>query len=63
MNAANDAEFAALKAGYREGIPSASRVDEDAARRLLAVMAELGGEDLVGAAATLPDGVFYKAGS
>jgi NitT/TauT family transport system substrate-binding protein len=63
MNAANDAEFAALKAGYREGIPSASPVDEDAARRLLAVMAELGGKDLVGGAATLPDGVFYKAGS
>lgn len=63
MNAANDSEFAALKTGYREGIPSATPVDEDAARRLLAVMAELGGEELVGGAATLPDGVFYRTGS
>jgi NitT/TauT family transport system substrate-binding protein len=62
MNAANDAEFAALKAGYREGIPSAAPVNEDAARRLLALMAELGGDELVGGATTLPDGVFYRAG-
>jgi NitT/TauT family transport system substrate-binding protein len=63
MNAESDAEFAALKAGYREGIPSAAPVNEDAVRRLLAVMAELGGEELVGGAATLPEGVFYRAGS
>lgn len=63
MNAASDAEFAALKAGFREGIPDNEPVDEAAARRLLAVMAELGGADLVGGAATLPEGVFYNAGS
>jgi NitT/TauT family transport system substrate-binding protein len=62
MNAGNDAEFAALKAGFRDGIPSAEPIDEDAAARLLAVMAEAGGADLIGNATTLPDGVFYRAG-
>ncbi len=62
MNAADDAEFNALKAGFRAGIPSPVPIDEKAAARLLAVMAELGGKDLVGDATTLPDGVFYQAG-
>lgn len=62
MNAANDAEFAALRAGFREGIPSPAPIDEGAAGRLLAVMAELGGAELVGEAATLPPGVFYHEG-
>ena len=61
MNAANDAEFASLRAGFREGIPSTAPIDEPAAGRLLAVLAELGGTDLVGEAATLPPGVFYQA--
>jgi NitT/TauT family transport system substrate-binding protein len=63
MNAANDAEFAALRAGFREGIPSPAPIDEIAAGRLLAVLAELGGTDLVGDAATLPPGVFYQPGN
>ena len=62
MKAADDAEFAALKAGFREGIPSPEPIDEKAAGRLLAVMAEAGGRDLVGEATTLPEGVFYHAG-
>ena len=62
MNAANDAEFAALRAGFREGIPSPAPIDEGAAGRLLAVMAELGGSELVGKASTLPPGVFYREG-
>jgi NitT/TauT family transport system substrate-binding protein len=62
MNAGNDAEFVALKAGFRDGIPSAEPIDEDAAARLLAVMAEADGADLIGNATTLPDGVFYRAG-
>ena len=62
MKVANDTEFAALKAGFRAGIPSSAPIDEKAAARLLAVMAELGGADLVGDATTLPDGVFYQAG-
>ena len=63
MNAADDAQFTALKAGFRAGIPSPAPIDEKAAAKLLAVMAELGGKDLVGNATTLPDGVFYQAGS
>jgi NitT/TauT family transport system substrate-binding protein len=62
MNAANDAEFAGLRAGFREGIPSTAPIDEGAAGRLLAVLAEIGGAELVGEAATLPPGVFYHAG-
>jgi NitT/TauT family transport system substrate-binding protein len=63
MNAANDAEFAALKAGFREGIPSPEPVNKAAAGRLLSVLAEIGGAELVGGATTLPDGVFYNVGS
>jgi NitT/TauT family transport system substrate-binding protein len=59
MNVDTDAEFAALKAGFRAGIPSPGRIDEEAVAKVLAVMAELGGDDLVGNAKTLPDGVFY----
>lgn len=60
MNVANDAEFAALKAGFRAGIPSPGRIDEEAVAKVLSVMAELGGNDLVGNATTLPEGVFYQ---
>ena len=60
MNAGDDAEFTALRDGYREGIPSGNPVDEAAADRFLRIMAELGGEDLVGKATTLPEGVFLK---
>ncbi len=58
MNAADDAEFAALRDGYRAGIPSGKPIDEAAADRFLRIMAELGGEELVGKATTLPEGVF-----
>ncbi|MCB2126445.1 MAG: ABC transporter substrate-binding protein, partial [Rhodobacteraceae bacterium] len=60
MNAEDDAEFAALVEGYRAGIPSGAPVDEAAADRFLRLMAELGGEELVGKATTLPAGVFLK---
>ena len=63
MNAADDAEFEALKAGWIAGIPAAGGVDEDAAARMFDLMARLGGEKLVGTAETLPDGVFYDLGS
>ena len=58
MNAADDAEFIALRDGYRAGIPSGKPIDEAAADRFLRLMAELGGEELVGKATTLPEGVF-----
>ena len=60
MNAADDAEFAALRDGYREGIPTDKPVDEASADRFLRLMAELGGADLVGRATTLPKGVFLN---
>lgn len=63
MNAKTDAEFEALKAGFRAGIPSAGPVDEEAANRMLKLMAELGGEDLLGSATELPEGVFVQPGS
>ncbi|MBP1848813.1 ABC transporter substrate-binding protein [Rhizobium halophytocola] len=58
MNAADDLEFAALRDGYREGIPADKPVDEASADRFLRLMAKLGGADLVGKATTLPKGVF-----
>lgn len=63
MNAGNDAEFAALVAGFRAGIPSGQPIDEEAAARMLALMYDLGGAELLGEAATLPDGVFVQPGS
>lgn len=63
MHAANDTEFEALKAGFRAGIPAAAPVDVAAADRMLRLMAELGGPDLVGDMDALPDGVFVQPGS
>ena len=63
MNAKDDAQFEALKAGFIAGIPSNDPIDEEAADRMLQLMAKLGGEDLVGKATTLPEGTFYKYGN
>lgn len=62
MNASNDAEFDRLKAGFRAGIPTNGAVDPHAAARFFSLMVELGGEQLVGKATTLPDGVFIDVG-
>lgn len=63
MNAKTDAQFDLLKAGFRAGIPAPGPVDEAAAGKMLALMAELGGEELIGKATSLPDGVFVQPGS
>ncbi|MEM7642294.1 MAG: ABC transporter substrate-binding protein [Pseudomonadota bacterium] len=63
MRAADDAQFEALKAGFRAGIPAPGPVDEDAAGRMLELMARLGGAELIGDATTLPDGTFHTPGS
>lgn len=63
MNASTDAEFKALKAGWRQGIPAAGPVDLTSADKLLEIMSNLGGEELMGKATSLPDGVFYQPGS
>jgi NitT/TauT family transport system substrate-binding protein len=63
MKVRSDAEFDALKAGWRAGIPAPGPVDEAEAAAMLRLMAELGGPDLVGDATDLPEGVFVQPGS
>ncbi len=63
MRAKSDAEFNALIAGFRAGIPSPGPVDEEAADKMLRLMAELGGQDLLGDVDALPAGVFLTPGS
>ena len=58
MNAKNDLEFDALRQDFRAGIPARTKVDTNSADRVLRLMAELGGDKLVGAATTLPAGLF-----
>jgi len=62
MNAADDAEFIALRDGFRAGIPAPGPVDEAAADRMLRLMAQLGGDALLGDATALPAGVFLQPG-
>lgn len=63
MNADTDAQFAALVAGFRAGIPAPGPIDEEAAGRMLTLMYELGGEELLGEATELPEGTFVQNGS
>ncbi len=62
MKAPDDATFAALRDGFRKGIPAhwgeAERAD---AVKLFAVMAKLGGEDLIGKSTELQPGTFWSA--
>ncbi|MRX51552.1 ABC transporter substrate-binding protein [Paracoccus sp. S-4012] len=59
MNAANDAEFEALREGWRAGIPPEGPVDPAAAAKLFAVLAEIGGTELTLGLEALPEGLFY----
>lgn len=59
MNAADDAEFQALRAGWRAGIPAPGPVDAGKAQKLFAAMAELGGDELTGGLRELPEGLFW----
>ncbi|MET7244650.1 ABC transporter substrate-binding protein [Methylobacterium sp. EM32] len=63
MAAEDEATYATLKRAFLDGIPhrpaAAERKD---AERLYAVLARLGGERLVGAAATLPEGLYWDGG-
>ncbi|MEO3415137.1 ABC transporter substrate-binding protein [Roseovarius sp. CAU 1744] len=58
MGAATEAEFSQLRKGFREGMPDRAPIDQADAARFLALMAELGGDALVGQATTLPAGLF-----
>ncbi|WP_342078187.1 ABC transporter substrate-binding protein [Yoonia sp. SS1-5] len=63
MNAKTDAQFDALVAGFRAGIPAPGPIDEAAAGRMLELMFQLGGAELLGEATTLPDGTFVQPAS
>jgi NitT/TauT family transport system substrate-binding protein len=59
--AENDATLDALKRRYREGIVHSWGDEErQAAEQLYAVLAELGGEELVGSSPVLVDGTFWS---
>jgi NitT/TauT family transport system substrate-binding protein len=60
MNAKNDAQFETLREDFRAGIPNPGSVNAESAGQLLQLMAELGGEQLVGRATTLPEGLFVN---
>ncbi len=62
MRADDDGEFEALKAGWIAGIPGEGSVDLEAANRMLALMADIGGAELVGEATSVPAGMFYFGG-
>lgn len=56
----DDAHFAALIEGYRAGIPTSWGPQErEDAERVFAIMAELGGEELVGPSGRLEPGTFW----
>jgi NitT/TauT family transport system substrate-binding protein len=58
----NDAELALLRDWCRQGIPQRwDSAEREAAAKLYAVLAEIGGTELVGPANTLPPGTFWQA--
>jgi NitT/TauT family transport system substrate-binding protein len=62
MKAVDDATFAALREGYRRGVPQHWGEGERAdAARLFAIMVRLGGKDLVGRSNVLQPGTFWPA--
>jgi NitT/TauT family transport system substrate-binding protein len=60
MNAGSDAEFEQLRTDWIAGIPARGPVKGAAADKLLSLMAELGGAELVGSATSLPEGLFVE---
>lgn len=58
MNAKTDAQFEQLRTDWLAGIPPRGPVNAAAVGKLLSLMADLGGTELVGKAATVPDGLF-----
>ena len=63
MNVNNDAQFEELKSGFRTGIPAEGPINQDSAERMFKFIVELTGEELVGPAKELPDGVFFNSES
>lgn len=60
MNAKTDAEFNQLKKDYLAGVPKPGPVNEDGAATFFKLMADYGGEKLVGETGTLPPGLFAQ---
>jgi NitT/TauT family transport system substrate-binding protein len=61
IDARDPATLAIYRRRYAEGIPTRAIADEEAdAAGIYQVLAKLGGEQLVGSAATLDPGVFYR---
>lgn len=60
MKAASDAEFAALRDGYRSGIPESLWSDDlDGARKLFTIMKDIGGAKLLGSAERFEPELFW----
>ncbi len=60
MKADDQATFEALRAGFRAGIPERwTERERKEAEKLFAILAELGGRDLVGSATSVPEGTFW----
>jgi NitT/TauT family transport system substrate-binding protein len=60
INPDDDAQLAALRDGFRQGIPLDSPLDEAKARALFAALAAIGGKDLTGGQTELANGTFLK---
>jgi NitT/TauT family transport system substrate-binding protein len=61
MRVDDDAQFLALQDGFNAGTPAPGAVDTVAADKMLTLMAELGGTELVGDVTALPTGLFYTS--
>ncbi len=59
MRVDDDAQFVALQEGFNAGTPAMGAVNIEAADKMLTLMAELGGKELVGDVTSMPDGLFY----
>jgi NitT/TauT family transport system substrate-binding protein len=61
MRAEDNATFLALKAGYRNGIPTCADADyQSSVATVFKILAETGGEKLVGRSKALSDGTFWS---
>lgn len=61
LKAANDAEFEALKAGYRAGIPDPQDVNRtEGAAELFKIMKQMGGSKLLGRAEVFDPALFWR---
>ena len=58
MDADSETEFEQLRADWIAGIPARGPVDAAAADRMLELMSDLGGRELVGSVESVPSGLF-----